>query len=191
VLSLRRPGEDAIRAFISRHTDTPLSYPFPGMTREPPSPEWNVGREQVELGAGAATYDAACAAVDRWAMFRVGWVELCWPDEAPVEGKSVAVLARLGPVWSLNACRVTYVVRDVGDIERHGFAYGTLAEHMETGEERFAVSWDRSRDLVTYEVVAYSRPRHRLARLGGPAASAAQRRFRVDSARAMRRAVAA
>jgi uncharacterized protein (UPF0548 family) len=61
---------------------------------------------------------------------------------------------------------------------------------MESGEERFVVSWDRSRDRVTYEVVAYSRPRHWLARAAGPAARAAQRRFRVESASAMRRAVA-
>lgn len=191
MLSLRRPGEGAIRAFLSRQGGAPVSYPVPGMTREPPSPEWNVGRERVELGIGAATYEAACAALDRWAMFRVGWVELCWPDEPPSDGRTVAVLARLGPVWALNGCRVTYVVRDTGDVERYGFAYGTLADHMETGEERFVVSWDRSRDLVIYEVVAYSRPRHWLARLGGPAARAAQRRFRVDSGRAMRRAVAA
>jgi uncharacterized protein (UPF0548 family) len=191
VLSLRRPGEDAIRALLSRSAATPLSYPVPGMTREPAPPEWNVGRYQVELGTGAATYEAACAAVDRWAMFRIGWVELCWPEEPPSEGKGVAVLARLGPIWALNACRVTYVVRDAANIERHGFAYGTLAEHMETGEERFVVSWNRSCDLVTYEIVAYSRPRHWLARLGGPAARAAQRRFRVDSAQAMRRAVLA
>ncbi len=191
MLSFARPREDAIRAFISRQADRPLSYPVPGMTREPPSPEWSVGRELVELGTGAATYQAACAAVDQWAMFRVGWVELCRPDTPPSAGATVAVLARLGPVWSLNGCRVTYLVRDTGDVERHGFAYGTLADHMETGEERFVVSWDRSRDHVTYEVVAYSRPRHWLARLGGPVARGAQHRFRVDSGRAMRHEVAA
>jgi uncharacterized protein (UPF0548 family) len=189
VLSLRRPGGDAIRAFLSRQAAAPLSYPVPGMTRDPPASDWDVGREQVELGTGAAIYGAACAAVDRWAMFRIGWVELYGPDEPPSDGQTVAVLVRLGPLWSLNGCRVTYIVRDTGEVERYGFAYGTLADHMEAGEERFVVSWDRSNDRVMYDVVAYSRPRHWIARLGGPIARSAQRRFRVDSGRAMRVAV--
>ena len=51
---------------------------------------------------------------------------------------------------------------------RHGFAYGTLPHHMETGEERFAIVWDRATDHVSFEIVAFSRPRHPLARLGYP-----------------------
>jgi uncharacterized protein (UPF0548 family) len=189
VLSFRQPGTDAIRGFLSRQNAAPFSYPTPGMTHEPPSPEWKVGRERVELGSGAATYEAACAAIDRWAMFDIGWVNLYWPDEPPSEGRTVAVLARLGPLWALNACRVSYVVRERGDAIRYGFAYGTLADHLEKGEERFVVSWNRSSGVVTYDVVAYSRPRHWIARIGGPVASAAQRRFRIDSGLAMRAAV--
>ncbi len=148
-----------------------------------------MGREGVELGSGPEVYERARAAVDQWAMFDVGWVELLGADEPPAEGLTVAVLARLGALWSLNACRVTALIREPGDHERHGFAYGTLSEHMETGEERFVVSWDRASGGVSYEVVAYSRPRHWLARAAGPVARAAQRRFRLGSARAMQRAV--
>jgi hypothetical protein len=50
----------------------------------------------------------------------------------------------------LNAARIVYVVDEDGPICRYGFAYGTLAEHAESGEERFTVQWDRSEDNVWY-----------------------------------------
>jgi uncharacterized protein (UPF0548 family) len=99
------------------------------------------------------------------------------------------VAARIGLLWALNACRVVYVVSELGERERYGFAYGTLPDHMEQGEELFVVAWDVRSDRVTYEVTAYSSPRHWLTRVGGPAARSTQHRFRRDSARAMQRAV--
>jgi uncharacterized protein (UPF0548 family) len=70
------------------------------------------------------------------------------------------------------------------------FAYGTLPGHAESGEERFLVEWDRTTDAVHYDILAFSRPRHPLARLGYPLTRRVQRRFARDSATAMRRAVA-
>jgi uncharacterized protein (UPF0548 family) len=189
VLSLRRPDDGQIRSFLAGQQELPLSYEAPGMTGTGPPPGWDVGRDRAELGTGPAVYARARAAVDRWAMFDVGWVELCWPDRPPAPGCTVAVLARLGPLWSLNACRVVDASPAGDDADHHGFAYGTLDEHMERGEERFEVRWERASDRVVYEVVAYSQPRHWLARASGPLARAAQARFRAHSGRAMQRAV--
>jgi len=73
-------------------------------------------------------------------------------------------------------------------VKRFGFAYGTLADHMESGEERFTVEWRRDDDSVWYDLLAFSRPRHPLARLGLRLSRALQRRFARDSLRAMARA---
>jgi uncharacterized protein (UPF0548 family) len=45
-----------------------------------------------------------------------------------------------GFCWSLNPCRVVYVLEETGgEVERYGFAFGTLPGHSEEGEERFTV----------------------------------------------------
>ena len=46
--------------------------------------------------------------------------------------------------------------------------YGTLPDHAGSGEERFLVEWDRQDGSVCYDILAFSRPRHLLARLGYP-----------------------
>jgi hypothetical protein len=70
-----------------------------------------------------------------------------------------------------------------------GFASGTLLEHAETGEERFTVSWDRSDNSVWYEIVAFSKPRAVLAKLGYPFSQKMQRKFGRASLGAMMKAV--
>jgi uncharacterized protein (UPF0548 family) len=73
--------------------------------------------------------------------------------------------------------------------QRFGFAYGTLPGHAESGEERFTVEWHEADGAVWYDILAFSRPRRLLARLGYPLARRLQKRFARDSAAAMRRAV--
>jgi uncharacterized protein (UPF0548 family) len=51
------------------------------------------------------------------------------------------------------------------------------------------VEWDRSDDSVWYDILAFSRPRHFLARLGYPWMRRAQKRFGRESAAVMRRTV--
>jgi uncharacterized protein (UPF0548 family) len=118
------------------------------------------------------------------------WVNLCWP-ETPIEvGRNVAILARHFGFWSLNAARIVYVIEETGDVEKFGFAYGTLEEHGEKGEERFSVEFHHDSGEVWYELFAFSRPNHFLARLGYPLSRMLQRRFAEDSKHAMLRAVA-
>ncbi len=86
---------------------------------------------------------------------------------------------------SLNAARIVYVVDDDGPICRYGFAYGTLTEHAERGEERFTVEWNRSEGSVWYAILAFSRPQKALAKLGYPMSRTLQRRFAEASKAAM------
>jgi uncharacterized protein (UPF0548 family) len=82
------------------------------------------------------------------------------------------------------------IEEDDGNIRRYGFAYGTLPAHTEKGEERFTVEWRRDEGWVHYDLYAFSRPNHLLARVGYPLARRLQRRVARDSLRAMVRAAA-
>jgi len=77
-----------------------------------------------------------------------------------------------------------------GHVKRFGFAYGTLPGHVESGEERFLIEWDRADNCVWYDILAFSRPRHILAWLGYPWVRHLQKRFRQESGAAMCRATA-
>jgi uncharacterized protein (UPF0548 family) len=87
--------------------------------------------------------------------------------------------------WSLNACRIVYTIDDARDETRYGFAYGTLDEHIESGEERFTIEWHRSSDEVWYDLLAISRPQHILAQVGYPVCRMMQKRFASGSKSAM------
>ena len=88
-----------------------------------------------------------------------------------------------------QSCRIVYIVDESGPISRFGFAYGTLPGHVESGEERFLIEWERDGSSVWYDILAFSRPNHFLARLGYPLVRREQKRFRRDSAASMLRAV--
>jgi uncharacterized protein (UPF0548 family) len=98
----------------------------------------------------------------------------------------VAIVARRAGMWWLNACRIVYVVDEPGPVGRYGFAYGTLPDHAESGEERFLVEWDRAAGEVWYDILAFSRPRWLLTRLGYPYMRRVRRRFGRESAAMVR-----
>ena len=186
MLLLRKPSPAKTRDFLAAQAKLDLTYQAVGATAAVPPAGYVVDRTRIKVGEGEPAFRAAKAALRRWEHFRLGWVEP-WPPEVPIEvGQVVAGVARLFGLWWLNACRVVYVVDEA---DRFGFAYGTLPDHAETGEERFLVEWDREAGGVAYDVVAFSRARHFLARLGYPYTRIVQRRFARGSAAAMVRAV--
>jgi uncharacterized protein (UPF0548 family) len=156
-----------------------------GATAAVPPAGYVVDHTRIKFGEGARTFAAARAALGRWEHFRLGWVE-AWPSDTPIQaGQVVAVIARVYGLWWLNACRIVYTVDEQGPVQRHGFAYGTLPEHAESGEERFTVEWHAEDDTVWYDILAFSRPQQLLARLGYPLVRRLQKRFAGDSAAAM------
>jgi uncharacterized protein (UPF0548 family) len=189
MLWLRKPTNEAMRAFLASQSPHDFTYTAVGTTATNPPAGYVVDRTRVKLGEGARAFAAAKAALRRWEHFRLGWVE-AWPPETPIQaGQVVAVIARLFGLWWLNACRIVYVLDEEGPVKRFGFAYGTLPEHAESGEERFTVEWHEQDDAVWYNILAFSRPQQLLARLGYPFARRLQKRFAKDSAAAMLRAV--
>ena len=124
-------------------------------------------------------------AIRGWHMFNMPWLRLYWPTRPIEVGANVAILVHHFGFYSLNPCRIVYVVNEDGPITRFGFAYGTLAEHAERGEERFTIEWDRSEGSVWYAILAFSRPQKTLAKLGYPLSRMLQKRFAEASQAAM------
>ena len=182
---LRKPSPPFIRAFLEEQAKLDLTYPAAGVTASIPPPGYVVDHTRIKLGTGQAVFTAAKDALQGWEQFRLGWVEPCWPDTAIVSAQVVGVLAHAYRLWSLNACRIAYVVNEQ---KKFGFAYLTLPDHIESGWEWFTVEWHED-DAVWYDILAHSRPNHLLAWLGYPLIRRLQWRFARDSAAAMRRAV--
>ncbi len=183
--SIRRPSPKQIEEFILASKDLPLSYHTIGIAQAD-SPGFKVDEASAVIGHGPAIFERAKLALTKWRQFALGWVEL-FPRKASIGlDTNVAVLARHLGCWSLNGCRVVYLIDDDG--RRFGFAYGTLTNHAECGEEIFEVSMNES-DEVIYRIRAASKPRAAFARIGYPVTRLFQAKFRRDSIAAMRRAV--
>jgi uncharacterized protein (UPF0548 family) len=183
-----RPSPDTIDRFLRESQVAPLSYSSIGMVNSD-AVDGAIDHTTVTIGRGLDDFERARSALMAWKQFDVGWVET-FPRHAPVvPGTVVAVLIRHLGFWSLNGCRVLYGVGGSGGAARYGYAYGTLTNHAESGEERFDVCLDPQTDDVVYRIRATSRPQATLARIGQPMVRVLQARFRDHSAAAMRRAV--
>lgn len=185
MFTLVRPTPARIAAFRDRASATSFTYTELGCTRFETSSTFTVDRYATELGRGDEAWVRAQAALRNWRTFDLGWV-CAFERDAPIAvGTTVAVLIRSLGLWSLNAARIVYVV---DERDRFGFAYGTLRDHAECGEERFLIERDAG-EIVTYSIQACSRPHHPFTRIAHPWVRHLQRRFGRDSLAAMKRAV--
>lgn len=182
---LNEPNRAFIRRFIEEQKSEPFSYPEVGASRAVAPGGYDVDHNRVLLGRGRETFSKAIEAVKSWKMFDMNGIRLCWTDAPIAEGTTVAILARHFGFWSLSASRIVYVVEEEGEIERYGFAYGTLPGHVERGEERFSVEYHHGEDEVWYDLYAFSKPKHPLAKAGYPVSRLLQKRFARESKRAM------
>lgn len=181
---LRKPSAEIIRRFINSQYDSPFSYSQVGATRGRPPAGFTVDHYRIKIGDGKETYNRAVAALKSWKQFDLGWVTIV-PSGLPVEvGTTVAVRAKTFGIWSLSACRIVYVIDEDKEVKKFGFAYGTLTDHVECGEERFTVEWQTD-DSVWYDILAFSRPQHPLVKLGRPLARRLQKRFAGESLQVM------
>lgn len=188
-VSLHKPPAETLRRFLAEQAGTDFSYSEVGATAGNLPNGYDVDRTRVQLGVGESVFEAAKTALQQWRQFRLGWVD-AWPCDTPLTaGAGVAIMGWAVGLWWTNACRIVYTVCESGPTTRFGFAYGTLPGHVERGEERFLIEWNRETDSVCYEILAFSRPNHVLTRLGYPLVRRSQKRFGRDSSAAMLRAV--
>jgi uncharacterized protein (UPF0548 family) len=166
-----------------------FTYPDVGATAGTPPAGWATDRQDRLIGRGALAWQKARAAVDRFVMFDLAWTRLLH-TEGVRPGSDVLFAARVFGVWTLNACRIVYVIDEDGpEIARYGFAYGTLAAHAVAGEERFLATFDKGTGEVRFEVYKFSRPRHPVVRALGPVTWQLQRWFTQDCLARMAREV--
>jgi len=183
-----RPSQQEIQKFLDRSHDLRLSYDPIGIAKHSPR-GFNSDLASEIVGQGREAFARAKHALVHWRHYELGWAEL-WPRGTSIEpGTVVAVLVHHLGFWSLNACRVVYGIGDMQSETNFGFAYGTLTNHAEMGEETFEVLFEAESENVIYRIQAVSKPRAALARLGYPITRVLQDRFRRDSIEAMRRAI--
>lgn len=155
------------------------------MSREGTPTGYDLDHNRVRLGDGQSTFERAGQALLRWKHFPESWTQI-QPTGLPIEeGKEVVLLIRVFGLWWVNACRIVYLLNEVQPVRRIGFAYGTLSDHVEKGEELFSVERDAS-GVVWYDIRAFSTPSHWLVRLCYPVARRLQKRFVRESQAAMR-----
>jgi len=192
--SLWKPNSNALSRTLASQAPLNFTYTNVGATATPQSKlpiphSFTVDHTRVELGQGSATFDRAKSALAAWKQFNLGWLE-AWPNTTPLRtGETVLVIARAGGLWWTSAARIVYTIDEISAAtSRFGFAYGTLPGHVESGEERFLIEWDPATDVVYFDILAFSRPRHLLVRLNRRRARAMQKRFASEAAAAMQRA---
>ena len=184
---LAKPNPQSVQAFLFAQKNHRFSYAEVGHSRNGAPHGYTCDHNRVELGTGEDVFERAIAALQEWKMFEMRWIELCWPNTPIEPGSDVAVLVSHFGFWSLNGCRIVYVVKEDGPVKKRGFAYGTLSSHGEIGEERFTVEFDTESQVVWYDLFAFSRPGP-VARFAYPVARTLQKRFARDSKRAMQKA---
>lgn len=182
MVSFQLPKTAALLQFIEREQPLPFTYSQHGATATPPPVSgFDNDSHRVRIGHGDRDFEKAKSAIRAWKMFPAAWTVIL-PAHAPItEGTTIAMYAKAFGLWWRNSCRIVYVI---DESDRFGFAYGTLPGHIETGEELFLVEKDENGD-IWYQIKAFSRPRHWLAKMAYPLMRQFQARFRRDSGRAM------
>lgn len=184
------PAKEDIAAFLAAQRGAAFSYSEVGQSRDDAlrPAGYNVDHNRAPVGHGEADFAAACRALASWRMFPAPWTRIVAAEPGIREGETVAMQALAFGLWWLNACRIVYAFDEAAPVRRWGFAYGTLAAHVEQGEERFSVELHPD-GAVWYDLRAFSRPRYWPVRLAKPLARRLQRRFVRESLASMRAAV--
>ncbi|MDB4731304.1 DUF1990 domain-containing protein [bacterium] len=188
MISVRRPSEATIVRFLSEQVELKLSYSDIGATAGLPAKQYTVDHNRILLGHGAETFASAKLALHHWEHFQLGWITPYYFETTISEDKVVGVLAKTYGLWFLNACRIVYLVEEEGPTHRSGFAYGTLPDHAEAGEERFAIEWNQEDYSVWYDILAFSKPNKWYTKLCQPIVRKLQKQFASDSLTAMQNA---
>jgi len=185
MFTLFEPTDSQIKIFLAGQKDLPFSYKEVGASQNTIPAGYPVNHHRIQLGNGADVFARAKDALRSWTMYKLAWTRL-YPFGAPVAaGEVVCVVVNHLSFWSVNPCRIVYILEENGAVERFGFAFGTLPGHSEEGEERFTIEWRHEDDSVWYELLAFARPHHILAKIGFPFVGLLQRKFAVDSQKAM------
>ena len=184
---LRRPSVAILNGILASARGRKPTYEAVGATRRDERPGgYRHDRYELTVGTGPEAWERAVEGLTQW-VAHSGAGARVFPSDAPlVEGETLLVVLTQGPITVVAPCRIVYVIDEPS---RFGFAYGTLPGHPEQGEEAFVVEATRG-GAITFTVSAFSHPRELVAKVGGPASRAIQRRVTEKYLVALRRYVA-
>jgi uncharacterized protein (UPF0548 family) len=171
------PTKEQLDTLIENQRNTELTYNKFNLQG------YDHDKNRIFLGSGKSVWAAAKRAMQQWAMFPDGWAKIYYQNPTFQKGDIVVMNARVFGVWWLNAARILTVLDDE---QNFGFAYGTLPNHVEMGEELFKISIDEQGD-VYYSITAFSRPRFWAVRWTYPLSRSFQRKFVKDSLQKMKK----
>jgi uncharacterized protein (UPF0548 family) len=152
-VTIGRVGEADVEAQLAAAREAEVTYDHVGSTLAPERwPDRRPHRRQRVLGLGPEDYAAAVERLRAWAPQHHLGARLHPAASPVVEGATVLVELRKGPLAVIAPTRVVAVVDEPG--RRFGFAYGTLPGHVEKGEEGFLVELQGDPDDPEAPVVA-------------------------------------
>lgn len=165
---------------IARLRAEPFTYPEVGATQEAYPAGFPTGYHLMQyhevVGQGPQHFADAAVRLMSWRMHVDSGLQVATSSWEAADGDVVLCRLGLGRMSLRIPCRVVYVVDEPF---RHGFGYGTLPGHPESGEESFLLSLEG--DDVTLTVTSFTRPGTLVSRLSGPIgpamAHAAVRRY--------------
>lgn len=172
-----------LRDLLPHYVAQPLTYSEVGATARALPEGYAHTRRRSVIGHGENVFADASRLLMTWEMHRRSGLVLAADGDAHAGSTVVLGLGR--SLLLVVPCRVVYTVDEPG---RCGFAYGTLPDHPEQGEEAFLVTRDPD-DTVSLEIVAFSRPGAALVRLVSPVARAIQAAATSRYERALAKAV--
>ncbi len=142
---------------------------------------WHINHMRRLTGSGRPKFDALVDALFSSELLAIDGLEVFPSTDKLEPGTGVAILSRHFGIWSVDFCRVIYVLREEpeqdGAVLRTGFGYGTLPGHAVRGEETFSIEWHPATQEVWYDIYSFSLFASSLVRLLSPIARATQRRF--------------
>ena len=155
-LGLGRLDRDRLGALLRDQAGAALTYPDVGATRGRSTPAgYHGSHHAVMAGTGEDAFASLRDGVLRFDVHRGAGLRVVATTPTAEPGTDVVVAIPFGPLATAVACcRVVYRIDEPA---RAGFAYGTLPDYPESGEEAFLVARQPSGD-VRFEVIQFSRP---------------------------------
>ena len=117
---LTKPSQAFIQNFIDRCEDSEYSYAEVGFSITGSPLNYNTDHNRILIGHGQEDFEKAKTAIRSWKMFDMPWVELCWPDTPVSVGENVGILVDHFGFYSLNACRIVYLIDEITAMHRYG-----------------------------------------------------------------------
>jgi len=188
------PSKIVLNQFLTTMQNAPFSYTEIGYTKMDNNlntknktkdlllRNYTIDYNHACIGEGTEVWEKARLALKQWKHSPPSFTKIYNNTKGIKEGTIVAVMIKILGIWWRNSAKIVYVI-DKPDC--FGFAYGSLLEHAEQGEEAFWISRD-STGRITYHLKAFSKPKFWAAKLAYPLTRKYQHKFAQESLQQMK-----